>query len=369
MKDFDLPVPNMKKEEFIQNHLQDHCDIAEENYLSVEKANMFYEANYPLLNKGQQDVFNYIKDLIVGKNKDGLLIFLDAPGGTGKTFTLNVLVTWMIKENLKVSICGASGITATLLFLGQTNHHRFKLPLTPHKDSVCNFKKESEIGRFLSEISLGIIDEGPMLNKLYLEALDRSLKDLVPAEDKEKKFGGIIILVSGDFRQLLPVLEKACRAEIVNHTLKNSVTLWDNKVIKLRLRQYMRVKKEMEKFPHDRVLHEELQTHEQFLLDLGEGKLPAHATADGYNLIEIPSSMCHTSKEEVIEKVFDDFQSHIGDMEYFQGRVLLATTNKIVDEVNEEMVERIPGDLHTFHSIDTVTDIDNSTMFPTEFLN
>ena len=33
------------------------------------------------------------------------------------------------------------------------------------------------------------------------------------------------------------------------------------------------------------------------------------------------------------------------------------------------MVERIPGDLHTFHSIDTGGDIDNSTMFPTEFLN
>ena len=33
------------------------------------------------------------------------------------------------------------------------------------------------------------------------------------------------------------------------------------------------------------------------------------------------------------------------------------------------MVERIPGDLHTFHSIDTVGDIDNATVFPTEFLN
>ena len=33
------------------------------------------------------------------------------------------------------------------------------------------------------------------------------------------------------------------------------------------------------------------------------------------------------------------------------------------------MVERIPGDLHTFHNIDTVGDIDKATMFPTEFLN
>ena len=113
-------------------------------------------------------MFNYIKDLIVTKNKDGLLIFLDGPGGTGKTFTLNVLVTWMITENLKVATSAGSGIAATLLFLGQTTHHRFKLPLTPHKDSVCNFKKESDAGKFLSDIALGVIDEGPMLSKLYI---------------------------------------------------------------------------------------------------------------------------------------------------------------------------------------------------------
>ena len=200
-----------------------------------------------------------------------------------------------------------------------------------------------------------------MLNKLYLEALDQCMKDLVPAEDKEKKFGGKIILVSGDFQQLLPVLEKASRAKFVNHTLKNSVTLWDEKVIILQLRQNMRVRKEMDKFTHDKVLHEELKHHEQFLLNLGEGKLPAHATVEGYNLIEIPPSMCQPLKDEVIEKVFDDFQSHIGDPEYFQGRILLATTNKIVDEVND--------DLHTFHRIDTVTDVANYTMFPMEFLN
>ena len=121
----------------------------------------------------------------------------------------------------------------------------------------------------------------------------------------------------------------------------------------------------MDRYPNDEALHEELKNHEQFLLDLGEGKLPTNAAVDGYNLIEIPSSMCQPSKDEV----FDDFKSHIGDAEYFQGRVLLATTNKIVDEVNDEMVERVPGDLHTFHSIDKVGDIDNATMFPTEFLN
>ena len=104
------------------------------------------------------------------------------------------------------------------------------------------------------------------------------------------------MLVSGDFCQLLPVLEKTNRVEIVNHMLKNSVTLCDDKVITLQLRQNMRVKKEMDKSPNDKALHEELKNHEQFLLDLGEGKLLANATVDGYNLIEIPSSMCQPSK-------------------------------------------------------------------------
>ena len=190
-----------------------------------KKAKMFFETSYPLLNKDHQQVFDYIKDLIVTSNRDGLLIFLDAPGGIGKTPTLNVLVTWMITNNLNVATSAASGIAATLLFLGQTTHHRFKLPITPHKDSVCNFEKESDTGKFLSDISLGIIDEGPMLNKLCLEALDWSMKDLVPAQDRHEKFGGKVMLVSSDFQQLLPVLEKANRAKIVNHTLKNSVTL------------------------------------------------------------------------------------------------------------------------------------------------
>ena len=236
----------------------------------------------------------------------------------------------MITENLKVATSAASGITAILLFLGQTTHHRFKLPLTPHKDSVCNFKKESDTGKFLSDISLGIIDEGPMLNELYLEVLDWSMKELVPAQDRSNKFGGKLMLVSSDFWQFLPVLEKTNRAEIFNHALQNSVTLWDNKVIILQLIQSMQVKKEMDKSPNDKALPEELKNYEQFLLDLGEGKLPANATVDGYNLIEIPSSMCQPSKDEVIEKVFDDFKSHIGDAEYFQGRVLLATTNNLL---------------------------------------
>ena len=80
---------------------------------------MFF-ANYHLLNKHQQQVFDYIKDLVVTSNRDGLLISLDAPGGTGETYALNVLVTRMITRDLKVATSAASEIAITLLYLGQT---------------------------------------------------------------------------------------------------------------------------------------------------------------------------------------------------------------------------------------------------------
>ena len=146
-------------------------------------------------------------------------------GGTGKTFTLNVLVSWIRMEKREVATSATSGTAATLLYLGRTAQNQFKLPFHPHKDSVCNIKKQSDLAKFLSKLDLGIIDEGPILDKLCYEALDRSMRDVVPEEDRDKIFGGKLMLVSGDFRQLLPVIEKANRAKIVGHTLKHSAIL------------------------------------------------------------------------------------------------------------------------------------------------
>ena len=49
-------------------------------------------------------------------------------------------------------------------------------------------------------MKLAIFDEGPMLNKLCFEAFDRSMRDMVQdKQDKDSKFGGKTVLVSGDF--------------------------------------------------------------------------------------------------------------------------------------------------------------------------
>lgn len=53
---------------------------------------------------------------------------------------------------------------------------------------MCSIKKQSEMAEFLAGMSIGIVDEGPMLDRLlYDEAIDNTIKDFVPEEHKEKK--------------------------------------------------------------------------------------------------------------------------------------------------------------------------------------
>ena len=86
--------------------------VSNEDDFLPEVAKQFYEANFKKMNSNQKQVFQRIKELIEDKTNEGKLIFLDAPGGTGKKFTLNVLISWIKMNNLDVAISAASGIAA-----------------------------------------------------------------------------------------------------------------------------------------------------------------------------------------------------------------------------------------------------------------
>ena len=144
--------------------------------------------------------------------------------------------------------------------------------------------------------------------------------------------------------------------------------MWEN-VEFLSLTENMRVKNEKKKHPNDVTFHQQLNKHEKWLLNLGENKLPTVESVKSDNIIEIPDNMCRDTKDDVVQAVFGDFRENIGNKNYFKSRILLAATNEVVDEINDEMVEQMPGDAHTLTSVDTVGDTDNPTMFPPEFLN
>ena len=75
-----------------------------------------------------------------------------------------------------------------------------------------------------------IWDESTMAHKRALEALDRTLQDL---RDNRAQMGGLAVVLSGDFRQTLPVIPKGTKADEIRASLKSS-SLWTNvKIFKL----------------------------------------------------------------------------------------------------------------------------------------
>ncbi|XP_049316937.1 uncharacterized protein LOC125779708 [Bactrocera dorsalis] len=115
----------------------------------------------------------------------GGLFFLDAPGGTAKTFLLNLLLI-SVRKDQKITVAVAeSGIVATLLNGGRTAHSVLKLPLNlSQEDSpICNFSKNSSRDRMLRERKLLVLDENTMSHNKAIKALNRILQDFRDSTD------------------------------------------------------------------------------------------------------------------------------------------------------------------------------------------
>jgi len=73
----------------------------------------------------------------------------------------------------------------------------------------------------LKETDIFIWNEAPMAPRYVLKIMDRTLRDIT---NNNLPFGGKIIVLGGDFRQLLPIKGHGTRSEIVNLLIKFSST-------------------------------------------------------------------------------------------------------------------------------------------------
>lgn len=154
------------------------------------------------------------------------MFFVDGPGGTGKTFLYNTLLTYVRSQPAKIAIAVASsGIAALLLNGGQTAHSRFGIPISLHARSICTIPVQSQEAVVIRQSELIIWDEAPMCHCHAIEAVDRRLRDIMGVQDRRLEqipFGGKTILFGGDFRQTLPVIQHGSRGQIVDAYLKSS---------------------------------------------------------------------------------------------------------------------------------------------------
>ena len=119
----------------------------------------FVEQNVPLLTADQQQVYDCFCS--IADRDEGGILFLDAPGRTGKTFLINRILAKLCSEGKIALATASSGIAATLLTGGRTLHTTFKIPLDLYTMDIpiCSIKKGTALCRVIQEGKATVVDE------------------------------------------------------------------------------------------------------------------------------------------------------------------------------------------------------------------
>ncbi|XP_025678130.1 uncharacterized protein [Arachis hypogaea] len=357
-----------KIEDFLQSNgrsLKEYCRMSypSENLVSsLEDRIIMEELNFDV-NALANELSGYLErltneqkfayDQIIGaiSGNMGGLFFLYGQGGCGKTFLWSTISCSIRSKGGIVLNVTSSGIAALLLPNRRTAHSRFKIPLAINEGSLCSIKHGSPLARLISKAKLIIWDEAPMISKYCYEALDKCLRDILMCSDSYNAhlpFGGKIVVLEGDFRQILPMIPKGSRQDIIQSSI-NSSYLWHNcKVLKLT--------KNMRLSLGENNNIQELRNFAEWLLKISDGL--AGDTTDGKSIVHIPSDILIKNSETVLDDLIDfvypDMISNLFIENYLKDRAILVPTLDCVIDVNNKMTAGLPGQERVYLSSDSV---------------
>ena len=203
----------------------DRLELQQELEYDREELKAQFDNMFPTLNEGQRTFILAIIDSVeCGK---GILAFLQAAGGGGKTHVLKAMMADLRSRGFIVIATATTGIGATLLPGAGTVHTKTGAPIDLHEKSMCNYPDQSGKAELIKKADLLIIDEATLGDRLLYECLDRSFQN---TRKNNKPFGGCTVVFCGDWRQCLPVVPGGGPAEIMSHTLKRSY-LWSKVIL------------------------------------------------------------------------------------------------------------------------------------------
>ncbi|XP_056688534.1 uncharacterized protein [Spinacia oleracea] len=306
------------------------------------------------LNAEQRHVYDNILQAVYQSR--GQLFFVYGSGGTGKTYIWRALISRLHSEEQIVLAVASSGIAALLLPSGRTTHSRFKIPLILSENSCCNIEQGFDLAELIRRTKLIIWDEAPMVHRHGFEALDQTFRDVMQLHDhslKDKVFGGKVVVLGGDFRQILLVVPKGGRVEIVDASVRKSKTIWPECIFHT-LRTNMQIKRSN----LDQVDIERTE-FSKWVLDMGNGHIPA-TTKEGEEeptWIEIPKDLLINGADPIaalVEEVYPEILHSYMDPKYLQQRAILAPKNETVDNINGYILQMIPGEEITYKSANRI---------------
>jgi len=133
----------------------------------------------------------------------GANVFLTGSAGTGKTFVINKYIQYLRERGVEPAIVAPTGIAASHIG-GKTIHSFFSLGIRENiEDYYLRWlKKQPFLEKRFKYLKVLIIDEISMVSPELFASMDRILKAF---KENEKPFGGVQVVLSGDFFQLPPV--------------------------------------------------------------------------------------------------------------------------------------------------------------------
>ena len=307
----------------------------------------------PTLTNQQRGVFDEVTTSTTQNTFDAKCFFIESCGGCGKTYLNNLLLAYVHSKGYHAIAVASSGIASLLLDDGTTGHSAFGIPVT--KGGTSSIPLESTRASFLRDCKLIVWDEAPMADNDCFRVLDELLRDIMRQVDDALHvvpFGGETVVMTGDWRQILPVVPRGSRAAIVASTLKKNY-FWPY-FKTLRLTTNIRVE------GTDVHAHQETRAFSNWLLDVGEGKLD--------NPLSVPPDML--LPEDTMESMVDLVFPTMGREELISG-CILAPLNRATDSLNLAAVERLAGEEYVYTSADYFgsANRDDANIYPPELLN
>ena len=304
------------------------------------------------------------------ETREGGVFFIDGPGGSGKTYLEETLLHHVRGQGRVASPCAWSGIAATLLTGGKTCHSLFGFPVPlPTEDVTSSISAQTGRAALLRETALFVWDEAPMSPREAVEGAHKLLSFLA---GDSRPFAGKVVVFSGDFRQVLPVIPGGSRADVVAHSLRHH-PFWERGLVRsFELRGNARAREDA--------------GFAEFLLRLGDGLEPVHADVSPY-AVRLPEELaapCEWTAAHLVHDTFPDLVRRAQrcgaarppdeDLEFFAKRAILTPTNAAADEVNAHVVkswEDAKGAVHEYASRDSIRDgqPEDWANYPVDFLN
>ena len=156
------------------------------------------------MNSKQQKAFDLVKS--------GKTIFMTGAGGVGKTYVLKEIVKWANQIGKNIALTSSTGTSALTLGNGiaKTIHsylHIFLAKKSAHDMYLYTKSKSPKVIQKLKELEILAIDELSMISD---ELFDKISDYLCIIRKDKRPFGGVQLILTGDFFQLPPVVGEYC---------------------------------------------------------------------------------------------------------------------------------------------------------------